>query len=381
MKRWLLLLLIPVLFQALPVRADLYQGEFEFESGGCTDKPNVDWTGAWSQVTSPAGTWRSYCQTTTNTNHVALTVDESVCSMAFYVIAGSGTTFQITVTDTTGTLINPTFTGATTINYYPVIINPGPSTGDMTVDIKMTNAGTLQLDSFRLLTCGIDTFPRTATPVPTVPTATVVPTATPPNTPVPTATILPSSTPGVPTATILPSSTPGVPTATILPSSTAVPTVPTATRIASSTPVPTVPTATILPSSTPGVPTATILPSSTAVPTVPTATILPSSTPANTPVDTATAVPTLDINDILTLIAMPTSTPGPTATDTPTPTETFTPSPAPWVYATVASGQLTRFDYVASASDVHIANILTLIVFSAWAMFFFGVFVLWRTRK
>jgi hypothetical protein len=153
------------------------------------------------------------------------------------------------------------------------------------------------------------------------------------------------------------------------------------------------PTATILPSSTPfiPVPTATILPSSTPFEPVPTATVVPTATPPDTPVPTATILPSSTpadmqptIDALLTLIAGgggcgcgPTDTP----TITNTPTETTTPSPEPWVYLTVTSGQLTRFDYTASASDVHIGNILTALVFSLWGMFLFAVFVLWRSRR
>lgn len=77
-----------------------------------------------------------------------------------------------------------------------------------------------------------------------------------------------------------------------------------------------------------------------------------------------------------------TETPIPTATETATPTNT--PTAEPFVYSTIAPettdepGQMTRFDYVITAADVHIANLLTIQLFSLWAMFLFGVFVLWR---
>jgi len=56
------------------------------------------------------------------------------------------------------------------------------------------------------------------------------------------------------------------------------------------------------------------------------------------------------------------------------------------VCATVISTEppesvLTCFDYVATASDVHIGNLLTLIFFSVWGFFLFTVFVLVRTKK
>lgn len=77
-----------------------------------------------------------------------------------------------------------------------------------------------------------------------------------------------------------------------------------------------------------------------------------------------------------------TETPIPTETETATPTHT----PEPFVYATIApettdeQGQMTRFDYVATAGDVHVANLLTMQLFSLWAMFLFVVFVLWRRK-
>jgi hypothetical protein len=77
-------------------------------------------------------------------------------------------------------------------------------------------------------------------------------------------------------------------------------------------------------------------------------------------------------------------------TETPTPTATATLTPAPYVFATIAPsdgtppGQLTRFDYVSTAGDVHIANLLTLDVISGWGQFLFSVIfitALARRRK
>jgi hypothetical protein len=51
------------------------------------------------------------------------------------------------------------------------------------------------------------------------------------------------------------------------------------------------------------------------------------------------------------------------------------------IYATLTGGQVTRFDYSASASDVHIANLLMALFFSLWAMFLFGVLVLYKRKK
>lgn len=87
--------------------------------------------------------------------------------------------------------------------------------------------------------------------------------------------------------------------------------------------------------------------------------------------------------------AQETETPTPTVTLTPTPTET--PTPAPWVYSTVPPppestdepGQMTRFDYVVTAGDVLIADLLTWILISGWAMFLFVVLFLgplWRRK-
>lgn len=116
---------------------------------------------------------------------------------------------------------------------------------------------------------------------------------------------------------------------------------------------------------------------------VPTATILPSSTPALTvtPQPTSTPQPTAT--------PQPSSTPAPTWTLAPsiTPQPTATPmvssggSDAASVYATVESGQMTRFDYVATAGNVHIANLLLILFFSLWGMFLIYIFVVWQGKK
>lgn len=83
--------------------------------------------------------------------------------------------------------------------------------------------------------------------------------------------------------------------------------------------------------------------------------------------------------------AAQTETPTPTETLTPTPTET--PTPEPWVFATLEPavtdepGQMTRFDYVTTAAEVHIANLLTMILVSLWGMFLFQVMFFARRNK
>ena len=62
-------------------------------------------------------------------------------------------------------------------------------------------------------------------------------------------------------------------------------------------------------------------------------------------------------------------------------TDTPTVSTSPSIFATVEAGQMTRFDYIVTAGSVHTANLLTLILFSVWGMFFFGVFVYLRMRQ
>lgn len=82
---------------------------------------------------------------------------------------------------------------------------------------------------------------------------------------------------------------------------------------------------------------------------------------------------------IVVIVASVTSAQTETPTPTSTPTETPTPTPEPFVYATIAPevtdqpGQMTRFDYVATAGEVHIANLLTAILLSGWGMFLFVV--------
>lgn len=59
-----------------------------------------------------------------------------------------------------------------------------------------------------------------------------------------------------------------------------------------------------------------------------------------------------------------------------------TATPDIYVFATVeAGGQMTRFDYVATAGSVHIGSLLTLLLFSLWAMFFFIVFVALKGKR
>lgn len=88
----------------------------------------------------------------------------------------------------------------------------------------------------------------------------------------------------------------------------------------------------------------------------------------------------------------PSSTPAFTATPQPTSTPAFTATPQPTstpmataidigVYATLTDGQVTRFEYSATAASVHIANLLTLLFLSMWAFFFIGVFIVSRGNK
>lgn len=78
-----------------------------------------------------------------------------------------------------------------------------------------------------------------------------------------------------------------------------------------------------------------------------------------------------------------------TETPTPMPTYTSTPTltPEPYIYATLLpeatdeAGQMTRFDYVATAGDVHIANLLTAQLFSVWVLIILLVLVLWGRRN
>jgi hypothetical protein len=277
-----------------------------------------------TSVFSYSGTWTSSTSgfqtlrsTTQTTATVIFDLADEVCFLTVYATSSAASGFDI---DLTGSTIPGVLTYTVVGNNghtYGYIIDVSAETAPVSVSMNMNSAGTLVFDRIRLLEC-IE-----------------------------------------PTATRIASSTPFSPVATATAVSTATP---------PNTPVP---TATILPSSTPGVPTATAV--STA-------------TPPNTPVDTATAVPTatpIDVDLLLTLIGGggSTLTPSHTPTITNTPTETYTPTPEPWAFATTASGQLTRFDYVATASDVHIANIITLLIFSLWAMFFFAVFVLWKGHK
>lgn len=67
---------------------------------------------------------------------------------------------------------------------------------------------------------------------------------------------------------------------------------------------------------------------------------------------------------------------GVAAAQTPTPTATLSYEAS--IYATVVGGQVTRFDYVATAQDVQISNLLFLLFVSIWGFGLFGIFVYWR---
>jgi hypothetical protein len=329
MKRYLLLIGL-LLLVALPAQAQtatptispyvLYEGEYNIVALRTGQRSTE--SGVWSPV---FGGGQSALQTTSTTAWIAFTVSDTVCTVSVAHQVGSSTQ-NIGVQINGGTTF--VFQGQTpAVGNHVAKVETDDQTTDFTVKLALSGAGTLTIYSIQLLSCP----PNPVTPYPTpteissstpAPTWTLAPSHTPPNTPVPTATILPSSTPGVPTATAINTSTPA-----------------------------------------------------------------PSSTPANTPVDTATAIPTatpIDINALLTLIAAtPGDTPTPTntPTETHTPTATLTPTAEPWAYITLTSGQMTRFDYVATASDVHISNLLLLIFVSVWGFFLTGVFVVWKANK
>lgn len=93
-----------------------------------------------------------------------------------------------------------------------------------------------------------------------------------------------------------------------------------------------------------------------------------------TPVPTATIVPS----------ATPASTTTPQPTPTPQPTSTSMSvivAIDPQRSYSSESGQITAFDYSASAGDVHIANLLTALLVSVWGFFVFAAIVLVRFKK
>lgn len=114
-----------------------------------------------------------------------------------------------------------------------------------------------------------------------------------------------------------------------------------------------------------------ILADPTVLTPVPTATILPSSTPAYT----ATPGPT----PVYTATAVPTSTPAPTVTPYTFPGVIYALDPA----ASYSSrdGMITAIDYKVDGGQIHLANLLTLLLLSVWGFFLFVLFVLVRYRK
>ncbi len=91
-----------------------------------------------------------------------------------------------------------------------------------------------------------------------------------------------------------------------------------------------------------------------------------------------TAIP---VPHVVAQVDTDTPTPTETATATETPTPTSTPTSEPYIYATTVplegtpDGQMTRFEYTATAGDIQIANLLTWLLYSFWALFLFLVLV------
>ncbi|MCL4251795.1 MAG: hypothetical protein KJ065_26820 [Anaerolineae bacterium] len=86
--------------------------------------------------------------------------------------------------------------------------------------------------------------------------------------------------------------------------------------------------------------------------------------------------------------AQDTPTPTPTPTETLTPTPTSTPTPEPFILLTLPppadggeTGQMARVDFTISAGEIHIANLLTWLLYSVWGMFLFAVLVLMPRSK
>lgn len=61
--------------------------------------------------------------------------------------------------------------------------------------------------------------------------------------------------------------------------------------------------------------------------------------------------------------------------------QTATPGVSESIYATLTGGQVTRFDYSATVSDVHLANLLTAFLVSIWGMFFVSIWAFRRAKK
>lgn len=60
--------------------------------------------------------------------------------------------------------------------------------------------------------------------------------------------------------------------------------------------------------------------------------------------------------------------------------QTATPEFSEIIYATLVDGQVTRFEYVATVSDIQIANLLLAIIFSCWGMFIVLMFVVFKPK-
>lgn len=191
----IVVLLLLAIF-AMPASAQLMQGVYEFED----TIGSMSYSGVWSTLTI-TGTVGGVSRTTSAAGaSVSFTVEgHSLTIWRLMRITGNSSRMNLCVGVSCILVINES---TTTNNFwYPVTVTLPP--GPQTITVTQT-LGQIYLDSFMVLNDPVTAGMPTA--VPTVPTATILPsstpafTATPGNTPVPTATIVPSSTPA-PTAT------------------------------------------------------------------------------------------------------------------------------------------------------------------------------------
>lgn len=196
MRYIVIFLLLAGLIAVMPVSAQTVfeQGYYEFES----TIASMTYAGTW---TTPSLFGVQSRQTNVGVSHVSFVVEGKTLIVWRLMRQSSGNSSLICVNNTS--CITITSDTANPAYWYPYAITL-PS-GQNLITIHWVS-GVLNLDSFMILS-DPDLVAGMPTAVPTVPTATIIPSSTPAFTATPQPTSTPGDTP-VPTATIIPSSTP-----------------------------------------------------------------------------------------------------------------------------------------------------------------------------
>ena len=193
----ILLLMAGLFISVVPTAAQstvFEQGYYEFES----TIASMVYNGSWSTVNSGGVFSR---QTSAGVSNVSFGVEGKTLIIWRLVRQSTGNNALICINGTSCVTMNCDST--TSFYWYPYTLTLPSGQNVITVS---WSSGSINLDSFMVLS-DPDLAAGMPTAVPTVPTATIIPSSTPAFTATPQPTSTPGNTP-VPTATIIPSSTP-----------------------------------------------------------------------------------------------------------------------------------------------------------------------------